>query len=193
MRGAHLIFMKFAMATILLTLTNGVYAAGNFSVMFGNKTLAESDWRPVESQTEYSLGFEFQNPGWPLALVMTYSNSQDSAAIPIFSGDVKMTGETTALNIGARKYLTKDHVRVFVEGGLTSISATIDFEFQGVSASVSDSATGYWFGAGADAMVSNALSVGVLGRMSNASVTLAGNEFEAGGTSVGIFAAYHFD
>lgn len=193
MRRASSVFMRYAMVGILMALANSVYAAGSFNVMFGNKSLKENDWKPVESQTEYGLGFEFQKPSWPLTLVMSYSKSTDSAVIPTFGGDIKMTGETSALNIGARKYLIKDHVRIFVEGGLASISATANIEFQGLFASVSDSAVGPWFGAGAAVMVSDVMSIGVLGRMSSASVVFADVEVDAGGTHFAAFAAYHFE
>ena len=65
-----------------------------------------------------------------------------------------------------------------------------------VSISDSDSAIGFWGGAGVDVMVSNALSVGLLGRMSNATVTLGKGDdaldLNAGGNHFNLFAAYHF-
>lgn len=177
------------MIILLATLTSGVYAASNISIMYGNKSLDKGDWEPVESQTEFGLGFEYQKPEWPAALVVTYLSSEDSETI---SG-IKLTGETTELGIGARKYLVEDRARFFVEGGLANISADVSVSAFGVTVSESDSTIGFWLGAGMDFMVGDAFSIGFLGRLSNASVTLFGVDAEAGGTHLGVFAAYHFD
>ncbi|NOX91086.1 MAG: hypothetical protein GXP18_01140 [Gammaproteobacteria bacterium] len=48
------------MAVILLILSNTIYTAGNFNIMFGNKILKEDGWKPIESQSEYGFGFGFE-------------------------------------------------------------------------------------------------------------------------------------
>lgn len=195
MRNKKSGIIKLTTALLLTTLTTGAYAAGSFSVIYGKKSLDKSDWKPVESQIGFGFVGEYQKPDWPVALVATYFRSEDAATRTVPSTDIriKMTGETTELGFGIRKYLIENRVRFFVEGGLMSISAKIKAEALGVSVSDSDSGIGYWFGAGADVMVNDTLSIGLFARKSDASVTLGGVNGEAGGTHLGIFAAYHFD
>ncbi len=193
MRNKKLDIISFMVALLLTTLTTGAYATGSFSIIYGEKSLEKDDWKPVESQTGFGFVGEYQKPNWPVALVATYFRSEEAATRTLLSTDIKITGETTELGFGIRKYLIENRLRFFVEGGLLSISAKIKAEALGVSVSESDSGIGYWFGAGADVMVNDTLSVGLFARKSDASVTLGGVNGQAGGTHVGISAAYHFD
>ena len=74
--------------------------------------------------------------------------------------------------------------------------ASISAEFEGkvglVSVSDSDSAIGFWIGTGVDLMLTDTFSVGLLARLSRANVELFDTSGKAGGTHIGIFAAYHF-
>lgn len=83
-------------------------------------------------------------------------------------------------------------MRFFIEGGVALISATVRIETSGISISGSDSTTGFWYGAGADIMLGDLLSIGVLGRVSNASLTANGVEGEIGGRHINIFITQHF-
>ncbi len=193
MRNKRFFSINFIVALLLTTLTSGAYAAGSFSIIYGEKSLEKNDWKPVESQTGFGVVGEYKEPNWPVALVATYFRSEDSALLTGAGANIKITGETTELGFGIRKYLNENRLRFFVEGGLVSISAKIKAEVFGVSASDSDSNIGYWLGAGADVMVNDTWSIGLFARKSDASVTLGGVNGEAGGTHVGISAAYHFD
>ncbi len=193
MRNKIFFSINFIATLLLTTLTSGAYAAGSFSILYGEKSLEKNDWKPVESQTGFGVVGEYKEPNWPVALVATYFRSEDSALLTGAGANIKITGETTELGFGIRKYLNENRLRFFVEGGLISISAKIKAEVFGVSASDSDSNIGYWFGAGADVMVNDTLSIGLFARKSDASVTLGGVNGEAGGTHAGISATYHFD
>jgi len=185
--------VTFATVILLGTLVSGTYAAGNVSLMFGNKSLDKDDWEPTDSQTELGLGFELQKPEWPAAVVVSYLSAEDSATVTDVGLDLKLTLKTTELGVGARKYLTKDSARFFVEGGLASISADTKVGVLGISVSFSDSAIGFWVGTGVDIPVADALSLGLLARISRASVSPGGiGNVEAGGTHLGAFVAYHF-
>lgn len=184
---------KCATAILLATLANGAYAAGSITVLYGQKALNKNDWEPVESQSEVGFGIEIQELNWPVALVASYLKSDDSStAVDPDFGVVGITGETTELGIGARKYLGDDKTRLFIEGGLASVSAEMGAKLFGVSVSDSGSAIGYWLGGGVDVMLNDAWSVGVLGRISGAEVSLFGADGEAGGVHFNAFASYHF-
>lgn len=185
---------KYVAAILLATLANSVYAAGNVNVLFGNKSLDSGDWEPVDSQNEFGFGVEFNQPEWPVALVASYLSSEESKTDSTIPAEVK--GSTEELSIGARSYLgNNERARFFVEGGLASIRAEFEGEFTqlGLVGSDSDSAIGFWFGAGADMMVTDMFSIGLLGRLSSADVTLFDVDGKAGGTHFALFAAYHFE
>ena len=184
--------VSWATAVFLAMLANGAHASDNISIIYGQKSLEASDWEPVDSHTEFGVGVEFQKPEWPVALVASYLTSKDSATVPALGVNLELTGKTTELGIGARKYLTDSGVRFFVEGGLASVSAEITVGALGVSFSDSGSAVGFWLGAGVDMMMGDVLSLGFFARLSDATVDLAGVDGAAGGTHVNVFAAYHF-
>ena len=165
-------------------------AAGSFSILYGSKSLNESDWEPVDSQSGLGFGFEVVNPGSPTSFVFTYLSTDDSAFDSYYG--IMLNGETTEILLGIRRYLTPDKNRFFIEGGLASIKAEFGGFKGSVSASESDSATGYWVGFGMDFPVDRQFSVGLLGRISDADVKLFNVEGEAGGTTLGFFGAYHF-
>lgn len=194
MRDERLLGAKSAVALLLALLANGTYAAGTVSLMYGGKSLDKSDWEPVESQNELGFGIEIQEPAWPVALVASYLNSDDSAAVldPDIGITVSATGKTTELAIGARKYLAEERTRFFIEGGVVSVSAELEIGAFGWTISDTDSAIGYWFGAGVDAKLDDSLSIGLLGRVSDATVRLYGSDGDAGGSHFNVFAAYHF-
>jgi len=185
---------KYAMAVLLTTLAVNAQAGGSFSVLYGNKSLDKNDWDTLNSQSEFGFGVAFQQTDWPLAFVVSYLASDDSYTDNTFSIPVKVKGETTEVGFGVRKNVTEDRAKFFIEGGLASISAKLSATntVTSASASESDSAMGYWFGAGLDVMVSDTVSVGALVRLSNATVTMFDVDGEAGGTHFNVFAAYHF-
>lgn len=184
---------KYVMALLLATLAVNAQAKGSFSVLYGKKSLDSTDWDPVDEQTEIGFGVTYQQTGWPLAMVISYLSSDDSFTDnESFTRPVKYKAETKEVGFGVRKNVTEDSSKLFIEGGLASISAKISASDSFRSGSESDSAIGFWFGAGLDVRVAEAVSVGALVRISNASVTLADIDLEAGGTHFNIFAAFHF-
>lgn len=193
MSSIKLTFTKYALATLLAMSAVGAQAGGSLSVMYGNKSMDKNDWEPLDSQTEIGFGVAYQQADWPLAMVVSYTSSEDSFTDDMsFTVPVKFKAETTEVDFGVRKNVTEDKAKVFIEGGLGLISAKITASDSVTSESESDSAMGFWFGAGLDVTVADAVSVGALVRISNASVTLFDFDAEAGGTHFNVFAAYHF-
>ncbi len=176
--------VKLVLTVMLLISSKEIYAgeAVNFSILSGNKSF--------ESQTESGLIVEMQAPKWSVALVTSTLFSKKSVDV----SDVKITGRTMEFGIGVRKYLIKKRMGFFVEGGLAWIEAKAKFETPEESISISDSVTGFWYGAGADIMIGDLLSVGLIGRISGvtAVATADDSRLEFGGRHFSIFAAYHF-
>jgi len=193
MRNASTKLAKYAVAIILTTLWGGAHAAGDsisISVHYGQKYLDQSDWEPVESQSEFGVGTTFQQPGMPFIwvgdLLLSSGSSSDYTSFPV---PIKASGETTELSVGARKDLTEGSTKVFSQGGLLYISAKNKATNLATNISASDSgaALGLWLGGGLDAMVTPAISVGGLIRISRADAGSA-----IGGIHFGLYAAYHF-
>jgi len=182
-------FGKYIIESMLLLLSSTAYSAGSISIISGNKTL---DWQQIESQPESGYGLEFMAREWSSSLVITHLNSEDSAILEGFGGNIRATGKTTETGIGMRSYLTQNNIRFFAEGGLAVISASIRLERGSELLSDSNTTIGFWFGAGVDVMLGDILSIGFLGRVSNAPMTLGGVDSNAGGTHFNIFATFHF-
>ncbi len=193
MRNTKLTLTKYVLAVLLVISSVGAQASGSLSVMYGKKSMDKNDWEPLDSQTEIGFGVAYQQAGWPLAIVGSYMSSEDSFTDNVsFTTPVKFKAETTEVDFGVRKNVTEDSAKFFIEGGIGSISAKITASDSSSSGSESGSAMGFWFGAGIDVTVADAVSVGALVRISNASVTIVDTDAEAGGTHFNVFAAYHF-
>ena len=122
MRNASTKLAKYAVAIILTTLCGGVQAndllstkdAVSLSALYGQKYLDQSDWEPVESQSEFGVGTTFQQPGMPFIwvgdLLLSSGSSSNSK---LFTAPTKASGDTTELSVGARKDLTEGSTKVF--------------------------------------------------------------------------------
>ena len=174
-----------SLATLLLaTLGTATQAEESFSVsgLYAKKYLHQTDWEPIETQTEFGLGGTYPLPNWPVTVVGHYLRSKGSGT--------NVSGETTELSFGARQNLTEGATKIFAEGGLAYILGKKKFENSttGESTKESDSRLGLWLGAGLDVMVSNTISLGGLVRLSKADE----NGSALGGIHFGVYAAYHF-
>ena len=186
--------IKHAATWVLATLWSTVQAAdfsGSATVIYGHKYLDQGDWGPIESQSELGVGITYQVPEWPVPVVgYLLSSSGSGTDSKSFASPVKATGKTTELSGGARKNLTEGSTKVFVEGGLVYIAATLNATnlVTGASDRGTSSALGLWLGGGLDAMLTPTVSVGGLIRMSKADAK--GDSL--GGTHFGLYAAFHF-
>ena len=180
------------LGAVLAAFTTPAFAAGGFSFLYGNKSLDSTAWWPVESQREMAFSFEYQGAEWPVTLLARYAFSQGLANVTESGFTLKVRGTTTEMGLGLRKYLTESRVRPFIEAGLISVKAEMSAEIAGYSAARDDSGIGLWVGAGVSARLSDAWSIGLLGRISSADVTLAGVSGNAGGQHVSAFITQHF-
>jgi opacity protein-like surface antigen len=181
----------FSMVFVLLAAFNGAaWAGGNVNIMYGQKNLDDDDWEPVEDQREYGIMIDFKaNDNWPIsiALDLLFSDDDDD-----YLG-VDVEGETREFNIGVRKYFpVTPQFKPYVGGGLAYIDAEVSAAIGGFRASDDDSEVGFWLSGGAVFTFAEHINVGVDLRYSDAEVTIAGVDGEAGGTHVLLFAGVHF-
>ncbi len=189
-------FKNYLLSAFLTASASPAFAAGGFTIMYGNKSLEADNWRPVESQQEAGFSIEFQGPGWPVTAIASYLTSEGSATAYGPGYTLRIKGNTTEIGLGVRKYLAENRIRPFIEAGLMRVTAKLSAEVTGYysgTASDSDSGNGFWLGAGINTLLSDAWSIGFLGRISTADVTLGGLNGEAGGKHFNFTATYHFD
>lgn len=161
---------------------------GNVNVLLAKKSLDDDDWRgDLDEQNEFGLLFDLAQTNWPISIAVDLLGSKETDSI---SG-VDWEGKTSELCLGVRKIFTIDRAGLFkpyIGGGLAFISS--ELEINGTSED--DSATGLWLNGGAYFTLSRHFNIGLDLRYSNAETTMFGNDYEAGGTHIGLLVGYHW-
>ncbi len=194
MHNGGLQVTTYVVAILCIAFYDNAEAAGDaysVSMLYGQKYLDQGDWGAADSQREFGVGVTFQQPDVPVLWVGNLSRSSDAGTDTTnFGVPLRLSGKTTELSGGVRKNLTEGASKIFVEGGLLYVSATLKFTnlVTGESTRPSDRALGLWLGGGLDFMLNPVVSAGGLIRMSLAK---AGSD-ALGGTHFGLYAAYHF-
>ncbi|HDS09278.1 MAG TPA: hypothetical protein ENN73_03535, partial [Firmicutes bacterium] len=148
---------------------------------FGNKSLAEEDWAPVDNQVLTGIALTFSFGRFPLELALEYFTGSGSGQL-LF---LELASKTSELNIGLQKTLTLiNRLDFFLRGGLSVITG----ELSCVDIfSVSDSAYGFWFRTGFTFSFTKRLGLGLAVGSSSGKITLFNTEGEAGGFSASLF------
>ena len=164
--------------------TDASDALVNIHVFVDHKSLSNSDWAPVDSQTGYGLDGDIAPPSWPFSIVETYISTKGRAP--------GATGRTTELGVGVRKYInTSNPFRFYLDLGVLQFArGAINFSGGG---SLSSSSPGFggrvggrWIGGGAEYMLTHSVSVGFNARLSS-----TGGEIPSGGSHFGVSLGYH--
>lgn len=161
----------------------------SFSLLLGQKSLDDDDWKPVESQVEWGIVADLGRKDSVVNLVISYLRSSDNAT----QEAVEYCGDTWELGLGIRKPFRLDAgIAPFIELGAAYVDATLEQHLGSPSNESSDSAFGVWGGAGVNFAVGERVSVGVLLRYTAAEVTLLNTDREAGGVHFGVSAGIGF-
>jgi opacity protein-like surface antigen len=168
---------------------------GNINAFLGRKTLDKDDWKPAEEQGEFGVEFDFRQKSWPISIAIDLlgASGEGNAFDPLL-GNVKFKSKTSEFNLGVRKiWELPSPVRPFIGGGLSFMRAEGEVEIPGMgSASESGTGTGIWLGGGVYFTLGEHFNLGFELKYSDASVTIAGVDVNAGGTHVGLLAGYHW-
>ncbi len=169
---------------------------GNINAFLGRKTLDTDDWKPAEEQGEFGVEFDFRPKSWPINIAIDLLGASGEGTVfdPVL-GNVKLKSKTSEFNIGVRKIweLAASPVRPFIGGGLSFMHAEGEVEIPGVgAASESGNGTGIWLGGGVYFTLAEHFNLGFELKYSDASVTIAGVDVNAGGTHIGLLAGYHW-
>jgi len=175
---------------------------GNINFLIGQKILNESDWEPYDSQTEYGVNLNFRpttcGTTWPVYVEVAYLSSSDDQEISGYDfdlGDVTANAEarTTELRLGA-KYIFGSYeiIHPYVAAGIARIKGEVEVTAYGVSASMDDSAVGFYLTGGCYWTIAEHFNLGAEFGYSNANVEIADYEVKAGGVHLLGLIGYHF-
>jgi hypothetical protein len=165
--------------------------SGTIHIALGLKQM-DTWWEPVEDHGEFGILADFQPRGFPLSFAFEGFVSADEEDV-IYRGSIfTLTGETTELCVGIKKYIdTGSHFYPFIGGGVAFIDAEATVTKGDLALTVSDSAVGFWLGGGC-IYVFKRFSLGGYVRYSNAEVNLLGESVDAGGVHLLAIAGFRF-
>ncbi|MEW5909995.1 MAG: hypothetical protein AB1659_09385, partial [Thermodesulfobacteriota bacterium] len=120
--------------------------SGNIQIALGMKQM-DDWWEPVEDHGEFGILADFQPRGFPLSLAVEGLVSASEEDV-VFRGSIfTLTGETTELCIGIKKYFeTGSRLYPFIGGGVAFIDAEAKATKGDIAVTVSDNAVGFWIG-----------------------------------------------
>ena len=169
---------------------------GNVNAFLGHKTLDKGDWEPAEEKGEFGIEIDFRKKDWPVSIAIDLmgASGEGNFVDPIFGTIDKAESRTSEFNIGARKIWDElAPVRPFIGGGLSFMRAEAKVTIPGIgSASESGTGAGIWLGGGVYFTLGYHFNLGLELKYSNADVTIAGVDANAGGTHFGLLAGYHW-
>lgn len=168
---------------------------GNVNALIGTKMLDDDDWEPVEEQDQLGVLVDFRPTAWPVNLAIDLLRSQDDAS---FGSAVGVDVEITEVDFGVRKHWDRSSLfRPYIGGGLAYVSADLEVSvslppFGSDSETFDDSAFGLWVNGGVYWSIRNAFNIGIDLRYSDADVSFAGVDANAGGVHAGLLLGYHW-
>jgi len=136
------------------------------SLLYGEVSLSQTYWAPVDKQTMIGMMIDYNPGNWPVNFLGWASSSSKSAGGMVYyprfgNAYTTVDAKITELSIGARKYLMDTGmVRPYVSAGLSSISAELSASAGGGSVSDNTSSIGY-FGNGGVFFLIDRFSVGL--------------------------------
>ncbi len=170
----------------------------NLNIIGARKQLPE-DWEPADQQDEIGVDFDIRGHGWPVSLNFVYLYATDKGTAEAIIEQNNVTTSFTSIereaitqevSAGLKKIWTNEYgFSLFVSGGADWIKGSV--EFTNVS-TFEESKMGWYAGAGGYYTMFNLINVGVWGRYSDAPLTIAGTELNAGGWHYGALAGIRF-
>lgn len=191
---------KSLIVAVLLLITSPTFAAGgSISLFLGQKNLDSSDWGSsnpnlygdsFDQQDEYGVLMDFRGDYWPISLAVDFLDSSHEVDYP----DGYVIASTNEMNLGVRQIFNiyGTSLYPYAGGGLAFIDAKIeDVYYYGSPCGYydcgdEDSAIGFWAGGGIIWQLPDQFNLGIDVRYSEATVTLNGRQYNAGGSHAGM-------
>lgn len=204
--------VRWFLAAAALALVCGsapVQAETNLNFVLGGKLLDSDDWPVGDSQGALTFQSTFGPRSWPVQVaidVLGSGTAEDSFNISRPGFEIKgeeVVQSTFELDVGVRKIWQVGNARPFVGGGLAIIwgwqERALLFPSRSpegatdevlprppVIVDASDEAPGVWVDGGIFWRLGKRFNLGLEGRFSAASLSLAGRDVQAGGLSLGL-------
>ncbi|HET6372066.1 MAG TPA: hypothetical protein VFG76_02085 [Candidatus Polarisedimenticolia bacterium] len=160
--------------------------SGNVNFIPGVKMLDEDDWSPVEDQGAIGVNVAWGKRTWPVQLVVDYIFSAGKEEEDLLGVNVDLKALTAEVGFGIQKTWDLSRTHPYIGGGLNMVIAQAEVEGGGTSVTENDISPGAWVGGGVFWRLGSRFNLGVAGRLSRATVTLAEEDVEAGGLSYGL-------
>ncbi len=154
--------------------------SGDINSILGQKVLKQEDWEPVESQNELGVQMSWGKKSWPILIATDLFGSYKE------DKDEGITGKTAEFGLGIRKIWGQGHVRPYLGAGAALVYGGAELDFSGIVVKETDTAPGAWADGGIFWRLGPRFNLGFAARYSKATVTLFGNDMEAGGYSGGL-------
>ena len=187
-------------AGLLAAWSTTAMPGGEAHLFLGQKGL-DSDWNPVDDQTEYGINFNFGIGDWPVALAVDILTSEDSGSYYYYGYDADVDGETLELDVGVRKSFGERKVQPYLGGGIAYIDGELKIDVPALgpvaTLSLSDAAVGLWADVGVMFQLGERFNLGIDVRYSSADVDFGvpgfgSIEVDAGGTHYGVVAGFRW-
>jgi len=156
---------------------------GNVNFLIGQKMLKSSDWAPLEDQFAFGAEMSWGMSEWPVYVATDVIGSSDEMDI---TGGLTLEARTSEVDLGVRKFWDADRIHPYLGGGLAIIYADARLRVGGLRISDDDTGAGFWAGGGVTWRLGSRFNIGVSARYSNAGVTIAGVDADAGGFTAGL-------
>jgi len=150
--------------------------------LFGQKMLKESDWAPIENQTEFGLEMTWGKKDWPIYIATDFFGSTGSDTV----AGAKVDGRTAEFGPGVRKIWDARPIRPYVGGGLAFIRIDQKGSVPGGTDKGTDWGTGIWLGGGAFWRLGQHFNAGIAARVSIADTRPLDEKVSTGGTHLGL-------
>tara|TARA_B100000700_G_C14694679_1_gene691624 strand:- start:49 stop:642 length:594 start_codon:yes stop_codon:yes gene_type:complete len=163
-------------------------AQNHLHLYLGLKGLYQYDWEPTADHLEYAVNGDFNINNLPFNISFSYSYSEDYG----FDEGVAVALATSEFRVGARKYLLTKNVEFltkndefswFFGGGLSHINAKASISIL----TLEDSSIGCYVELGSQYKFNNKFHMGTKIAFSFAEIKLDGDEYEVGGSHIGLF------
>ncbi|MDP2865771.1 MAG: hypothetical protein Q8O90_05980 [Elusimicrobiota bacterium] len=167
---------------------------GNANLFMGSKALDKADWEPAHKQAEIGVEVDFKKRDWPVSIAIDFLGAYGEAKVyDPFYGEVRIESDTDELSLGIRKVWDgAPHVRPFIGGGVSLVSATGSVLILGTPMEASGSGGGFWLDGGVYWTLGTAFNLGLEFRTSTAKARISNQEIKAGGRHFGLLFGYHW-
>lgn len=184
-------YLPIAMLLLMSTsATNADDMTGHISGFAGLKIMDSSDWPELDTHFAMGVLFDIKKDSWPFSIALDIFDTGDEYK----HEGMKDLGHTTEYQLGIRKIFMGQNSKVqpYIGGGVSFMSAELEYQDGTIIMKQDDRAVGVWLGAGTYYEINPSFVLGFDARYSYGKATLFDKQRDAGGFYTGVTAGYQF-